>query len=359
MAEKKKKMKIPVIIILSLLIILILAAAAALFYFSANEYRPAPEVLIDVINNQSVQPEPGQPVKVLSFNIGYGSLDKSQDFFMDGGKTVRPQTDKNISENTQQIKKFIDETDWDILFLQEADKNSKRSYHFNQVKYLSEIPGVSSAYALNFFSKFVPYPFPEFIGKVESGLLTLNSYSVTEAARIALPTTFKWPVRVFQLKRCLLVERVPVHNGKDLVLVNLHLEAYDDGEAKTAQTQKLMDILNEEYAKGNYCIAGGDFNQTFPVVDPSLFPIKNSEHFVPGTLPEDILQPGWKFAVDTGVPSARLLDNPYNPEDENTQYYIIDGFIVSPNIEIISVKTINMGFAYSDHNPVYLEAMLQ
>ena len=37
-----------------------------------------------------------------------------------------------------------------------------------------------------------------------------------------------------------------------LVAVNLHLEAYDDGEGKAAQTAMLFDILEEEYAKGNY-----------------------------------------------------------------------------------------------------------
>lgn len=46
--------------------------------------------------------------------------------------------------------------------------------------------------------------------------------------------------------------------------MNLHLEAYDDGEGKEAQTAMLLQILQEEYVKGNYVIAGGDFNQSFP-----------------------------------------------------------------------------------------------
>ena len=32
-----------------------------------------------------------------------------------------------------------------------------------------------------------------------------------------------------------------------------------------------------------------------------------------------------------------------------------DGFIVSPNVSVNSVKTMNMGFEYSDHNPVELK----
>ena len=53
-------------------------------------------------------------------------------------------------------------------------------------------------------------------------------------------------------------------SDREPVLVNLHLEAYDDGEGKIAQTNQLRDYIEDEYAKGNYVIAGGDFNQVFP-----------------------------------------------------------------------------------------------
>jgi endonuclease/exonuclease/phosphatase family metal-dependent hydrolase len=59
---------------------------------------------------------------------------------------------------------------------------------------------------------------------------------------------------------------------KYLVLVNLHLEAYDDGEGKKAQTEMLKQILQEEADQGNYVIAGGDFNQTFSGTDDSMYP---------------------------------------------------------------------------------------
>ena len=42
---------------------------------------------------------------------------------------------------------------------------------------------------------------------------------------------------LFNLKRCLLIERLPIENSdKELVLINLHLEAYDEGEGKAKQT---------------------------------------------------------------------------------------------------------------------------
>lgn len=58
-------------------------------------------------------------------------------------------------------------------------------------------------------------------------------------------------------------------------------------------------------------------------------------------------------------PTCRLLNQPYDPDSEDTQYYVIDGFILSPNVELIGVETIDAGFVNSDHNPVYLEAALK
>lgn len=74
------------------------------------------------------------------------------------------------------------------------------------------------------------------IGKVESGLVTYSDYKVSEASRIALPESFKWPVKTCNLKRCMLETRIPIKGSdKELVLINFHLEAYDSGEGKIAQ----------------------------------------------------------------------------------------------------------------------------
>ena len=72
-----------------------------------------------------------------------------------------------------------------------------------------------------------------------------------------------------------------------------------------------------------------------------------------GVLEESSLPEGFRYAFDTAVPTCRLLNQPYNPADtENTQYYVIDGFIVSPNVSVEAVETVDLGFENSDHNPV-------
>ena len=143
-------------------------------------------------------------------------------------------------------------------------------------------------------------------------------------------------------------------SDKQLVLVNLHLEAYDDGEGKIAQTNQLKDFIQSEYEKGNYVIAGGDFNQIFPG-GLEAYPNEHPDLWTPGVLTGDMLPEGWSFAYDLATPSCRLLNQPYDPSDTvNTQYYVIDGYIVSPNVSVQTVETLDLGFENSDHNPVRL-----
>ena len=46
-------------------------------------------------------------------------------------------------------------------------------------------------------------------------------------------------------------------------------------------------------------------------------------------------------------------------DKKNFQYYVIDGFIVSANIQINSCRTQNLQFQNSDHNPVVMEVTLK
>lgn len=147
--------------------------------------------------------------------------------------------------------------------------------------------------------------------------------------------------------------RIPLEDSDaELVLINFHLEAYDEGEGKLAQSKMLAELLEKEYKKGNYVIAGGDFNQTFEMVDK--YPIHNDKDWVPGVIEEKLLPKGFRFAVDDTYPTCRLLNAPYTGSYEESQVYVIDGFIVSPNVKVNNIKVINTDFEYTDHQPVKL-----
>lgn len=348
------------------LAILVLAVAGLVGWLTVREYKPAD--IEEAAVNRTGAPKtthiaPGNSLTVLSQNTGYAGLGADSDFFMDGGKDVAP-TQKQMEENLAGLSNQLADQAADIYFLQEVDTNSSRTHSKDQSRVywdslLSDGKGrYSSSHALNYSCDFVPFPWPP-IGKVHSGLQTLSRFYVDQAQRIALPCPFSWPVSAANLKRCLLVSYVPLDGSdRQLVLVNLHLEAYDDGEGKAAQTKALMDFLTAEYEKGNYVIAGGDFNQTFPGA-LNAFPIRDAQLWTPGVLEESILPDGWQFACDLSTPSCRLLNHPYDTSPEGNQFYVIDGFILSPNVALDHVETIDCQFAYTDHNPVEIQVTLK
>ena len=267
---------------------------------------------------------------------------------------MRPDSKIQVEENLAGIVGMLKEHKADAYFLQEVDLDSKRSYSTDQKKYYEAMLGLGGMFAYNFKVAYAPYPWPT-IGHVESGLLTLTDTRVSKAERIALPESFSWPLKTCNLKRCLLKTRLPVKgSGAELVLINLHLEAYDSGEGKEAQSKMLLNVLEEEYKKGNYVIAGGDFNQTFEGI--TKYPIRNKEDWSPGAIGNEILPEGFKFAVDDSYPTCRLLNKAY---EKDSQVYVIDGFIVSPNVQVEQVKVLDHDFHYTDHQPVRLKVRLK
>lgn len=352
----KKVFKIVLIVLGAVLLL----AAGLILWLSVCEFKPADVTDVKVESNSQVgefSPFLDQELTVISCNIGYAGLGKDSDFFMDGGENVSSADQDTVTASLLGIYKqlYTGDNQAGIYMLQEVDKNSARTYGMDE----SDCLGIyNSTYALNYSCPFVPYPLPP-IGRVNSGLLTTTMYDIDSSERISLPCPFDWPVSTANLKRCLLVSYLPIEGSSSkLVIVNLHLEAYDDGEGKIAQTKQLREFIQSEYEKGNYVIAGGDFNQVFPG-GIEKYPNEHPELWEPGIITEDIMPEGWSLAYDLETPSCRLLNQPYDPEDiENTQYYVIDGFIISPNVELISVETLDAGFEFADHNPVQLKVKL-
>lgn len=339
--------------VLGLVLVLVIGLVV---YLSIAEYKPADREAVSRYTVKEAAPvQTGQTVTVYTWNIGYAGLGKDSDFFMDGGKMVDPPSQEAVENNMDAITSFIQSQEADAWLLQEVDVNSSRTENMDQFAILQKNWNGSSGFAYNYKCPFVPIPLPP-LGRIESGIATLTAPQTSEnMTRISLPCPFSWPVRIAQIKRCLMITRLPVEGtDRELVLINLHLEAYDDGEGKRKQTELLLQVLQEEYEKGNYVIAGGDFNQSFPgVLDK--YPIADSEKWTPGILENDTLPEGWQFAYDVSSPTCRLLDQPYS---EDCQLYVIDGFILSPNVQLQQVQTVDLDFQNSDHNPVRLEVTL-
>lgn len=360
MSDKKhallfRILKILLIIFLAIVVLLV----GMLAFLSITEYRPKDREDIKVEGSAKRTLREGDSISVLSWNIGYGALGDNADFFMDGGKSVNTATKERVNKNLAGILGNVKNVDPDVIFFQETDISSSRSHKINEYeKFKNELSDYSFSFANNFKVAFLPYPVPP-IGKVNSGIATASRFGVSSAERIQLPIPFSWPMRMANLKRCLLVSRIPVENSeKELVLVNLHLEAYDDGEGKKKQTEALVKVLKEEINKGNYVIAGGDFNQVFSSIGKDAFTVEDGL-WAPGEIDVSSLEDDFYCLMDESTPSCRSLDKAYAGANRKSfQYYLIDGFIVSKNIEVESVKTGDLGFVYSDHNPVLIKLKL-
>ena len=114
----------------------------------------------------------------------------------------------------------------------------------------------------------------------------------------------------------------------------------------------MKEILISEYEDGNYVIAGGDWNQTphdfIPAFDGDLFDEEDLTY-----IEADYPAPEWTWAYDASTPTNRRVKIPYIKGQTSTT--LIDCFLLSPNVQMLEVKGITLGFAYSDHQPVTLK----
>ena len=159
----------------------------------------------------------------------------------------------------------------DFILLQEVDISSKRSYHRNEVKRFSDdLSNNHAFYGKNYDVFFVPLPFTNPMGSVNSGVLSFSRYNPSEVTRISFPGQYSWPKRLFMLDRCFLVMRFPLPGGKQLLVVNTHNEAYDTGIIRDEQMAFLKKFLIAESELGNYMIVAGDWNQCPPDLQPGF-----------------------------------------------------------------------------------------
>ena len=356
MKKKHRALKIVLLCVGGFLITILALVGGLLIFATATTLHVKDLEDVKVKGEATQKIDATQDIKMMTWNVGYGALDEKQDCYWDGGKGVMGESKEVVENNIAAISSKIKEIDPDVFFIQEADLDSRRSFYVNELAYFQEnypADKYDNTYACNFKAGVVPLPLYNMTGKVEACIASFSKYQVSAAQRVQLPIPFKWPVSLFNLKRCLLVNRTPIEGSdKELVTINLHLEAYDDGEGKAKQLKKLMDIMEEEYGKGNYVIAGGDFNQTFSTVDLSKYP-KLNDWVCPVIEAENY--PNFSFNMDESTPTCRSLYKTYYDSDkENHQYYMIDGFITSNNITVKQIETIDLDFKNTDHNPVVM-----
>lgn len=236
----------------------VLILGGFLVYITLTDYKPQEITTLTVNNNPQQVMKQGESFSVTTFNIGYAGLDKGQDFFMDGGTKSRSSSREQTKINLEAVASLMTVTDSDLFMLQEVDIDSSRSNGIDEVSYLSnKFADYSNVFATNYKVPWVPLPVLDPMGSVNSGLLTLSRFNSTSNIRYDLPGKETWPRQQFDLDRAFVESRFPVDNGKELILVNLHLSAFDQGGTiRKQQLEYLSAYIKKENDKGNYLILG-------------------------------------------------------------------------------------------------------
>lgn len=354
----KKKFMLYLLLIFSPIILYGFYVVFMLAYGTITDFKPEEKIVLNVKNESSIILK-DSIIDLLSWNIGYASLGKKADFFLDGGKMIR--SNKSDFETyfygiKSLIKKY---KEVDFILLQEVDKNAKRSFFTNEYEAFSTIlENHSNVFASNFKVNYIPVPLTSTspLGKIYSGLATYSKYKSIENIRYQFPGEYEWPKRIFHLDRCFLLKRIK-YNNKELVLINSHNSAYDGGKLKPLEMDFLKKILLKEYQKGNYVIVGADWNQCPPDFEYNYFSKNNSEDYFQYNIEVDYLPKDWTWVYDKKTATNRKLSKPYKKGETFTT--IIDFYLVSPNIEVLEIETIDSDFAHSDHQAIFLKVKLK
>lgn len=366
--KKNSWWKILLKIIATIVIVALLIVIGYVLYISIQYARIVDNRSVEITNNQTSKVAIGSQYTISTYNIGFGAYSQDFSFFMDDGETLDGKKlqgtgsvakDKDtVIFNTTGAVDTIKNANVDFAFFQEVDVKATRSYSYNQFEHIqNNFGGYSSSIAMNFHSAYLFYPFSQPHGKTKAGIVTLSKYEISGAVRRSLPVDESFPTKFFDLDRCFAVNRLPIDGSdKELILINLHLSAYDKGgKIREKQLAMLNGVLKEEYDKGNYVIAGGDFNHD--IADSvGYFPTNRKQPEWVYVLTNDNLQEHFRLVSSKNAPTCRSTDTAYSRED--SYKVVLDGFICSDNVETVSINNIDTDFMYSDHNPAVMNFKL-
>ena len=367
--KKKNLLKTSLKIIGIVLGILILALLAYIVYLYASYYRieDNQELVVeapvdDTTTGAAAVLATDTEYSAVTYNIGFGAYLPDYSFFMDGGTSSWAESPETVQYAINGAGELVKSLDPDFALIQEIDLDATRSYHTDEYEMLRNIlPEYTTVFAQNYDSAFLFYPFTQPHGSSRAGLGLFSKYPVSSALRRSFPISTSFS-KFFDLDRCYSVSRIPVDNGKELVIFNLHMSAYGNSdEIRKGQIEMLCNDMAKEYEAGNYVLCGGDFNHDLKASEEDTESCESWAFPFPRTeLPEhfdfclDLLSSEEKESLWN---SARNADMEYVPGVTYT--VTLDGFIISDNIECLSYENVSTGYSYSDHDPVKVEFVLK
>ena len=365
-----KKIKLPLKILLGVLALLLLVILGYVIYVFAAYYRVEDNQVLPVESMNGADhggPVSGELYRVASYNIGFGAYSNDYSFFMDGGKESRARSPEAVNENVSGAMETVSAIAPQFLLLQEVDVDGTRSYHIDELALVKAAwqdqydEDLFATFAQNYDSPYLFWPLLEPHGANRAGQATFSKFPMASALRRQLPIEEGF-MKLVDCDRCYSVQRIPLAEGdRELVLYNLHLSAYtSDGVIAEEQLKMLFADMLGEYEKGNFAIAGGDFNKDLLGNSSEIFGVSGPAYTWAQPIPPELVPEGLSIAApfdgEKPVPSCRNADRPYGPDN----YVVtVDGFITSANVAVREARVYDTRFRWSDHNPVYMDFVLQ
>ena len=246
----------------------LLLAALVLFFFWASTGRLSDDEMAQIKRYDAPAASAERDTfTVMTYNLGYLSgMTNNQ-------PVVRPDT--LFENNMERALNLIRDVDPDILALQEVDYGGARSAHVHQLDTIATRLGYhSAAQAVNWDERYLPFPYggpSVHFGRTLSGQALLSKYPVRRHVRTVLPRPPQVFFRdAFYLSHLAQFSVVDI-GGWPLVIINLHLEAFDV-ETREKQARKVVELY-ANLARQNFpVIMLGDVNSVAPAAKPTLPP---------------------------------------------------------------------------------------
>ena len=252
------------------LILALLLTALAVFFFWASASTLSEAALSAQRAYPAPPAAPRDTLTVVTYNIGY----------LSGMTNNRPVVRSRAlyKENMDAAAALLRHLDPDVVGFQEIDFGAARSFDVQQADVLARrLSYRAAAEAVNWDERYVPFPYglPSVnFGRIVSGQSVLSRFPIASHERVVLarpPLPFyRDALYLDRLAQVVRLE-VPRPGGTTtpLVVINVHLEAFDAG-TREREIRTVRRLYDEYAATGAPVLLIGDFNSVMPAAKPTL-----------------------------------------------------------------------------------------
>ncbi|MDO6812998.1 endonuclease/exonuclease/phosphatase family protein [Tenacibaculum soleae] len=315
------------------LLVLVIIAFVIFFFWASSPTIDEKEYAELIENENPVAVINDSVYSIVTYNVGYLSG------MTNNLPVAKPR--KLFEDNQKKVETELKKVNPDIVAFQEIDYKASRSYEVDQEKEFMKLGFNYAARGVNWDERYVPFPYwpPSMhFGKVISGQSIISKYKLKDYERIVLERVPDNPFYrdALYLERLAQVVKV-VLEGKEVVIINIHLEAFDK-PTRVRQFEYVLELFKQY--KDNYpTILLGDFNSK----------ARDKEAAVQ------------KIFKMNGVGNAAFnAVNPSNTFDTKNPFERIDYIFYTENtIEYVNGKVLNDFEQASDHLPVEMQFKLK